>query len=284
MSSQSGTNDELRSGAKPGWSAGVERVRAWSVAVFCLAIVTVTVFTRWLALPTEVVTTLMAVLVASGFLAGTAELASRLSLTEAAEISKIREERTAIVAAQREKTLPDVFETIQLGLNHLAEYYVINKGQARNSFFFSVAASVVGLALISAGLIWYATQPRGKAEIAVISGVAGTLLQFISGAYFFLYRKSLEQLNFFYVQLVRTQDTMLAVRLTQEVGDNERKGRLVEALVAALMSRGTAPIPPPSDAEGKSAGHARGAAVTDGKRAAAGREARAPTDAHKAES
>lgn len=156
------------------------------------------------------------------------------------ELRSLREQRIQIqerLTASHQSEQPakeNVFDTIQLGLNQITEYYTINKSQARNSFRLSVFAMVVGLVTLIGGIwIFYFGENRDT-TLAVVSGLAGVLVEFIGGAYFYLYNKSLGQLNFFYEKLVKMQDTMLAVHLSESLGpekETEMKQRLIEQLM-----------------------------------------------------
>lgn len=152
------------------------------------------------------------------------------------QLEKLREERVEITQKiEKEKEL-DIFHTIQLSLNQLNEYYTINKGQARSSFRFSLFSIVIGLITIVMG-IWLFYFGHSNIGLAVISGVSGVLLEFIGGAYFFMYKKSLEQVNFFFGQLIKIQDTMLAINLANNIEDKERKSALTDKIITSLLER-----------------------------------------------
>lgn len=153
------------------------------------------------------------------------------------ELEALREERQTIQERLLEKPKADIIDTIQLNLNQLSEYYVINKSQARNSFRFSVFAVVTGLLTLLAGVWFFYLRTTPNIEMTVISGVAGVLVQFIGGAYFYLYRKSLEQLNFFFGQLVKMQDTMLSVKLCEQISPEEKQVALRERIILTLLER-----------------------------------------------
>lgn len=159
------------------------------------------------------------------------------------ELQSLHEERKRITDRLAEKPKPDILDTIQLSLNQLNEYYTINKSQARNSFTFSVFAIVVGLATVVGGiwLFYFGESPR--MDLAAITSIAGVLSQFIGAAYFYLYRSSLEQLNFFFAQLVKMQDTMLSVKLCEQIQPEERQVELREKIILALLHRSSAILP-----------------------------------------
>lgn len=153
------------------------------------------------------------------------------------ELDDLRQERAELRKDLAEKPVPDVLNTIRLSLNQLNEYYVINKSQARNSFRFSVFAVVAGLITLISGIWYFYLRSQPNVELTIISSAAGVLTTFIGGAYFYLYRKSLEQLNFFFGQLVRMQDTMLSIRLCEDIVDQVKKETIREKIILDLLAR-----------------------------------------------
>ena len=145
------------------------------------------------------------------------------------ELQPIRDQRRVIEArlkgGQTASSGPDILNVVQLGLNQLTEYYTINKSQARNSFTASLAAVVLGFITL---VVAYFLALRSR-QVATVTALSGILLQFLGGAYFYLYNKSLQQLNFFYGELVKLQDTMLAIKLCDELGEAKERAR--EALM-----------------------------------------------------
>jgi len=170
-------------------------------------------------------------------------------------LNTLHEERQKIQDRLSETEKPNVLDTIQLNLNQLSEYYTINKSQARNSFRFSVFAVIAGLSTIIAGVWFFYLQETPNVSLTVISGISGTMIQFIGAAYFYLYRKSLDQLNFFFSQLVKMQDTMLSVKLCEEVTPQEKQIELREKVIITLLERSSLPIASPKVEKGKPQRH-----------------------------
>jgi len=158
--------------------------------------------------------------------------------TDAADgqLEQLREERVEINRKIEQEQEPDIFHTIQLSLNELNQYYTINKAQATTSFRFSIAAIVAGLAIIITGIILNFTDSKAI-EVTYIAGVSGILLEFIGGAYFFMYKKSLEQVNFFFGQLIKVQDTMLAINLADAIKEDGKKIDMQEKIIISLLER-----------------------------------------------
>ncbi|MFZ4929791.1 TRADD-N-associated membrane domain-containing protein [Chryseobacterium sp. Mn2064] len=156
---------------------------------------------------------------------------------EEQEIIKINVEREEIKTKIESKNQLEIFDTIQLSLNQLNEYYTINKAQAKSSFNWSILAIVLGLTLIIAGIILFYTNTNPNINITILTGIAGILLEFIGGAYFIMYKKSLEQVNFFFAQLIKVQDTMLSINLANKVEDDSKKTEMTEKIIVSLLER-----------------------------------------------
>lgn len=165
------------------------------------------------------------------------------------ELDSLREARSKIrkrlADSPRSSTKPDetVLDTIQLSLNQITEYYAINKSQARSSFRFSVFAMVAGLATIIAAVWFGLFRDTPDKQLGFITGVSGLLIQFISGAYFWMHQKSLSQLNYFYDKLVKMQDTMLAIQLSESLPE-EQKHETKKQLISQLISRSSTSTDP----------------------------------------
>ena len=152
------------------------------------------------------------------------------------QLERLRNERQEITQKiENEKEL-DIFHTIQLSLNQLNEYYTINKSQAKSSFRFSIFSIVLGLITILTG-IWMIYFGNSNIQTTFITGVSGIILEFIGGAYFFMYKKSIEQVNFFFAQLIKIQDTMLAINLTKNIPKEEKQIETTEKIIMSLLER-----------------------------------------------
>lgn len=176
------------------------------------------------------------ILAVFSLIAGAAITLSLKKDTSEAQLQNLREERVNISKKIEEETEPDIFHTIQLSLNELNQYYTINKGQATTSFRFSIAAIVTGLAIIISRIILNYTNTK-TIEVTYIAGISGILLEFIGGAYFFMYKKSLEQVNFFFGQLIKVQDTMLAINLAESIKEEDNKVKMQEKIIKSLLER-----------------------------------------------
>jgi len=152
------------------------------------------------------------------------------------ELQPIREERSQLEAIptqdDRDAT---VLRRLRLRSNRLEEYYTVNLAQARSAFRLSSFALVAGFLMILAGIgLLYAG--KSGTSIPAITSVTGVIVELISAGYFYVYRTSIGQVNFFYQNLVREQDTGLAVELIDKL-DSSRRDEVLISLITTLMSR-----------------------------------------------
>ena len=153
------------------------------------------------------------------------------------EKRRIDEERRVLQEKLKKENM-DIFNSIQNNLNQLQDYYLINTSQAKKSFFFSMLASVLGLLLIFLGIIfYYFFNDQYRTTITALTTFSGILSQFIGGSYFILYKKSISQLNFFYSQLIKSQDFMLAIDLSESIEDEEKRFKLTENIINSLINK-----------------------------------------------
>lgn len=165
---------------------------------------------------------------------------SKSTISETIEVKEIKQEREKIIERiEREDSVVDI---IRLNLNQITEYYTINKNQARRSFSFSALVIFLGFITVVMAILLPFIREGQKLELSIISGVSGLILQFIGGANFVLYNRTVEQSNRFYKQLTRIQDTMLAVELCKQVKDPEKNLQLMDKLITNLIERSSAGI------------------------------------------
>jgi len=52
-----------------------------------------------------------------------------------------------------------------------------------------------------------------------------------------MYKKSLDQVNFFFGQLIKVQDTMLAINLAKAIKEDSKKVDMQEKIIVSLLER-----------------------------------------------
>lgn len=152
------------------------------------------------------------------------------------DLEGLRKEREEIKKKFSQKQ-DDVFNTIQLSLNQLTEYYTINLSQARSSYRWSIAAIIVGVITLLSGIWFFYFGNNPNINLAIISGISGTIIEFIGASNIYIYNKSLKQLNIYFRELIAIQDTMLAIELCEKIEDSDKKSQIKEKIIISLMGR-----------------------------------------------
>ncbi|GEM_PF-5714180 len=153
-------------------------------------------------------------------------------------VKELQDERKQILKKlEGEQSISDI---ILLNLNQINEYYRINQNQAKNSFRLSILLLLVGFCTIIFSILsvlYPNLSSNQNINISIISGISGIIVQFIGGVNFIFYNKAVSQLNIYYHQLIKAQDTMLAIELCNKIQPPEQKSKLTEKLIVTLIER-----------------------------------------------
>ena len=115
------------------------------------------------------------------------------------------------------------------------KYYVINKNQAKNSFRTSLFAVFIGFLTLIGGIWLFYIQDTPNLQLTALSSISAILIEVIGGSYFVIYKKSLDQLNYFYEKLYQVQNIMLALKINDDIEDNVKKTEILEKIILSLL-------------------------------------------------
>jgi O-antigen/teichoic acid export membrane protein len=117
---------------------------------------------------------------------------------------------------------------------YIEAYYKTNQSHVAWSFWASLVALAIGLAVLITGV--GLALAGSDTALSITTVAAGVLTQFISAGFFFLYTKNLGQLNVFYQKLVQNHDLMFAFGLTGHIPEDKRPD-IIQGIIGALLSR-----------------------------------------------
>jgi len=121
----------------------------------------------------------------------------------------------------------DVFKYILLiNVSALEGYVAQTRLQAEQSFRLSKWVAVIGFALIATGIgfgIYLNAKGDSNLEAAYLAATAGVLTEFISGVFFYLYNRTLQQINRFHDKLVAMQQLSMSYLSTSLVVDPSQR-------------------------------------------------------------
>jgi hypothetical protein len=135
----------------------------------------------------------------------------------------------------------DVFRYVFLINNSAVEKYVSqSRAQAESSFLLSRRAAIAGfiLLVVSIGIGLISQLTDHPLEIAYLSAVAGIITQFLSGVFFWMYNRTLQQINLFYKGIMSQQtEALAAIGRASEALKEAEKGRMLADLIVAENER-----------------------------------------------
>lgn len=116
-----------------------------------------------------------------------------------------------------------VFNTIHSHLEHLNTYYGINQRQAKHSFYIGLITFGLGFAMLLVGVLLIYLGTAVEITAGTLTIIGGVITSFISATQFKIYSTSLSQVDRFFDSLFRTQHTMLAVEVCEQISDTTHK-------------------------------------------------------------
>jgi hypothetical protein len=129
----------------------------------------------------------------------------------------------------------DVLKLMRRNVAELKEYYTINKQQARNAFTSALIVCFLGFILFAAGVI--ASYVSKDNNIIIYSTVSGTIVEVVSGLFFWLYSKSLKQINLFHESLRKTEKFLTAVQLAERITES-KKDKIYTYIIENILGEG----------------------------------------------
>lgn len=112
----------------------------------------------------------------------------------------------------------DVIDLMLKNVRELREYYIISKRQATNAFSASLIVCFLGFMVYIAGIAVFVISGENALLLTTISG---TIVEVISGLFFWLYRHAIKQLNIYHQRLGTTEKYLTSIRLVDKMGQDK---------------------------------------------------------------
>lgn len=135
----------------------------------------------------------------------------------AKENDEIKEKIEIVKEFTDEKT--NVIDLMLKNVSELREYYVISKNQARRAFSAALTICFLGIVIYSFGI---ASVVFFEADSTLITLVAGTVVEVISGLFFWLYLQASKQLDIYHKRLASTEKYLTAISLVDKMTDGQK--------------------------------------------------------------
>jgi len=158
-------------------------------------------------------------------------------------LKKAMEDRKIYTERLEKAKGDDIFRYLLLAESASLDQYVQQtRLQAQESFILSKRVAVVGFALIAIGIIlgilagFVGTTAINAAYLASLAGI---LTEFISGVFFYLFNRTLQQLNLFHDKMLASRQVIMSFLANTLIEDgNKRDDSKVE--LSKLLISGSA--------------------------------------------
>ena len=129
----------------------------------------------------------------------------------------------------------DVYKYVLLiNISALEGYVAQARLQAQQSFNLSKFVAIAGFFIVALAIglsVYFTISGNKNLNAAYLAGVAGVLTEFIAGVFFYLYSKTLTQINLFHDKLVDMQKTALVYISETEKSNKVSKAESLEVTV-----------------------------------------------------
>lgn len=167
---------------------------------------------------TELVYTLLSGIISSA-VASSALLTLKTSIDKKQhqqEAKEIQEDADKIIGDAFKSD--DVIDLMLKNVRELREYYIISKRQATNAFSASLIVCFLGFIVYIAGIAVFVISGE---DALLLTTISGTIVEVISGLFFWLYRHAIKQLNIYHQRLGTTEKYLTAIRLADKMGEDK---------------------------------------------------------------
>ena len=143
-------------------------------------------------------------------------LSSKVNESDNSDITKSIKEFSDLISKNEQV---DIINIMYENVGEMREYYVISKQQANRSFVAALFICFAGVIIYVIGMFSYIF---GGKDINVITIVSGTVIEVISGLFFWLYKNTIKQLEVYHKRLESTEKYLIAYHMIQQVPEERR--------------------------------------------------------------
>jgi hypothetical protein len=116
-------------------------------------------------------------------------------------------------------------------VSELKGYYTISKRQANRAFSATLIICVLVFVVFVSGI---AANVFAKQNVLVYTTLSGSIIEIISGLFFWLYKKTIAQLNLYHERLGATEKYLIAMQLAEKVS-SDKKDETYRYLIESIM-------------------------------------------------
>jgi hypothetical protein len=126
---------------------------------------------------------------------------------------------------------------VKINVENLAAYYTLVKVHTNKSFTVSIAVGLLGILLIMSGLVIGFISSQNAKAISYVSAGSGVVMEFISGVFFYLYNRTVQQLRGYHDSLLSVQNVLLSFKLVDDTKNDTEKAKMVTQMLTFLVGK-----------------------------------------------
>ncbi|MHB9901453.1 hypothetical protein CF095_13570 [Clostridium botulinum] len=161
------------------------------------------------------------------------------------EISKLRqneEEQYMVYEHNTPKVKISAFEQLsKLNIDHLNNYYRQTYNQCDKSFKIAKTASNFGYGIIIAAIVLFIVSSKFVSDentrivVFAIGSTSGVIIKMISSIYFYLYNKTVREMNKYHNKLYTIQNILVSLELSDKINDVVKKDEIRVEMIRTLL-------------------------------------------------
>lgn len=117
------------------------------------------------------------------------------------------------------KSSETVIDLMIKNVAELREYYIISKQQANKSFSSALLICFLGFVVFISGIIM---SYLSNQNVIIYTTVSGSIVEVVSGLFFWLYKNSIYQLNIYHERLGTTEKYLTAMQLIEKMSKDKQ--------------------------------------------------------------
>lgn len=129
----------------------------------------------------------------------------------------------------------NVLGLIKLNLSSINEYYTWSQKQAKSAFFWATVICMAGCVLCGLGILIPVLKDNIDFKYSVIPVIGGVIADVIGGTIFFVYRKSLTQLNYYHKALHEDQRFLSSVNLISKFKNDDLGDEMLQKIIQSTI-------------------------------------------------
>ncbi|MBE0651490.1 MAG: hypothetical protein IH595_11710 [Bacteroidales bacterium] len=150
------------------------------------------------------------------------------------KISEIKKKQAEYENILHQEDTEGLFQMVTYSRLELEQYYQIGLRQTQKSYGYSMTAMWIGFFIIAFGIISYIVPTTiinpnltGDGEIQALTIASGIFIELISGLFLWIYKKSINQLRYFYNRQIFIHNALLAYKISGTMKESDKAKTLI---------------------------------------------------------